>query len=51
MSLPSLDCHLGILVFYEHELLVNEIHDIAIAMSSSRADPVLGLNILQYLLG
>ena len=29
------------------ELFDNENHDIAIAMSPSRADPVLGLNILQ----
>ena len=29
------------------ELLMNENHDIAFAMSSLRADPVLGLNILQ----
>ena len=27
--------------------ILHENHDIAIAMSSSRADPVLGLNILQ----
>ena len=32
-------------------IVEDENHDIAIAMSSSRADPVLGLNILQGWLG
>ena len=31
--------------------IFNENHDIAIAMSSSHADPVLGLNILHHWLG
>ena len=32
-------------------IYINENHDIAIAMSPSRADPVLGLNILLHCLG
>ena len=35
------------MINYRNIIFTNENHDIAIAMSSSRADPVLGLNILQ----
>ena len=43
-------CFLNLLIQTENKntsIYLNENRDIAIAMSSSRADPVLGLNILQ----
>ena len=39
-------CYICYLSEY-HRLYINENHDIAVAMSPSRADPVLELNILQ----
>ena len=35
------------LTILRRDIIINENHDISIAMSSSLADPVLGLNILQ----
>ena len=38
----------GVTLKQEEIIMLNENRDIAIAMSSSRADPVLGFNILSY---
>ena len=53
LSLLQILCHLHLNSFNKEGVSVFKIctyedHDIAIAMSSSRADPVLGLNILSY---